>query len=124
MSEATTNALLRDIISHISDMNKSIGVIEGSLAVSNERHRDFARSLDNIYVRTGTIESEVAKFTPLATTVAEMKPQVQELMAFKSRMAGIIVGASFIIGSATWFAWEGIKWFLPNVKDMIARLLH
>jgi hypothetical protein len=118
------NAERHDMQITITDIRGKIGIIEGSLAVSNERHRDFARSLDNIYLRTGTIETEVANITPFATTVSEMKPQVKELMDFKGRMAGIIVGASFIIGSATWFAWEGIKWFVPNAKNIIAGMFH
>jgi archaellum component FlaC len=158
-----TNALLRDLISHVSDINKSVGSLEASvenlshnagktdttaaserhdmsititdirgkigeiesrLAVGTERHRDFAQSLDRIEARTGKIEIEVSNLSPLTITVAEMKPQVKELMDFKGRMAAIMVIASSLIGTAAWFAWEGLKWLFPNVKALFTSLFH
>jgi hypothetical protein len=142
MSETeVTNALLRDLIRDVGDIKGDIGEINGRLAVGSERHRDFAKSLDAINVRGDAMQAEIVKMSPLVTamtemkdsvdkiaplvvTVTEMKPQVKELMDFKTRIAAIMVVASMIIGTATWFVWEGIKWFFPDAKALLLRLFH
>jgi hypothetical protein len=142
MSEnAVTNALLRDLIRDVGGIKGDIGEINGRLAIGSERHRDFAKSLDAINVRGDAMQIEIAKISPLVETVTEMKtgfdkiapmaevvstmkPQVKELMDFKTRIAAIMIVASGVIGTATWFAWEGLKWFFPDAKALIARLFH
>jgi hypothetical protein len=114
----------RDMQITITDIRGEIGKIEGALAVGNERHRDAAKSLDRIEGRANSIDIEIVKISPLAVSVSEMKPQVKELMEFKGRLAAIMLTASTIIGTATWFAWEGIKWFFPDAKAAILRLFH
>lgn len=50
----------------------------------------------------------------LAASVSEMKPQVTELMEFKSRVSLYLWGASAFISGLLFFVWEGIKYALDK----------
>ena len=99
--------------------------IENKLAAGSERHRDFARSLDTIDVRTSAMQTELNKIAPLAISVSDMEPKVTDLVEFKGRMAAIILVASTMVGFASWFLWEGVKYLFPTAgRDFIYRLFH
>jgi hypothetical protein len=115
----------RDNLQAIAEIQNDITSIEGRLAVGSERHRDFAKSLDTVDVRTAAMQVELVKFGPVAVAVADMEPKVKDLVEFKGRMAAILLVSSSIVGFAMWFIWEGVKWIFPDVgKELFHKLFH
>ncbi|MET4238636.1 hypothetical protein ABIB07_001854 [Bradyrhizobium sp. RT10b] len=109
-------------LGHVGEKQKeqaeNVRKIEDRLLQGSNRHAEFAASLADI-------ESKLEKFDPVAVAVTDLKPQVKELMDWKAKIAAIFVVASAIMGFATWFIWEGLKWLFPEAgKELFHRLFH
>ncbi|UFW91068.1 hypothetical protein BjapCC829_22020 [Bradyrhizobium barranii] len=109
-------------LGHVGEKQKEqaedVRKIEDRLLQGSNRHAEFAASLADI-------ESKLEKFDPVAVAVTDLKPQVKELMDWKAKIAAIFVVASAIMGFATWFIWEGLKWLFPEAgKELFHRLFH
>lgn len=109
-------------LGHVGEKQKEqaedVRKIEDRLLQGSNRHAEFAASLADI-------ESKLEKFDPVAVAVTDLKPQVKELMDWKAKIAAIFVVANAIMGFATWFIWEGLKWLFPEAgKELFHRLFH
>src|SRR4051812_43407537 len=106
MSEdKTAQTLLLDLNTQIGDMRADIATVIAGLGHLGERQKEQADDVRNIEARlvTGStrhaefaatladIEVKLEKFEPVATSVADMKPQVQELMDWKGKIAAIFL---------------------------------
>jgi hypothetical protein len=123
-------------LAHVGEKQKefatNIEAIEGRLATGSKRHEEFAATLADIEVKLGNFHPVTAvvaeikeKFGPLVEAVATMKPEVQWLTEFKTRMAGVVLAASTIMGFATWAIWEGLKWLFTDAgKSLLAKIFH
>jgi len=137
--DKTATTLLLDLNTQIGDMRADIATMIAGLGHVGARQKEQAEDIRSIEARLvqgssrhnefsatlADIEITLAKFEPVATTVADMKPQVKELMDWKGKIAAIFLVATTIVGFATWFIWEGIKWLFPEAgKALIQKLFH
>jgi Protein of unknown function (DUF1515) len=87
---------------------------------ADKRHADNVTRLDKIGTR---IEGMEATLTPVVKDVADMKPQVKELMTFKVHTAAIIGVAVAIVWGALLLIWQAIIHF-GDVRSFFSRLFH
>ncbi len=66
----------------------------------------------------------VAEIKPVVTVVAEMRPQVKELMEFKMRIGAYVVVAGTMVSGAAYLLWQGLAYFSDHLKMTLGRLFH
>lgn len=82
-----------------------------------EAARSRARMEDSLKA----VKAKVETIEPVVAVVAEMKPQVTELIAFRNRAAGVVVVASFIVTGALTLVYAGLKEIGPSIARAVSK---
>lgn len=89
-------------------------------AFSAQMH-EAARSRTRMEESLQAVKAKVEQIEPVVATVADMKPKVEELVAFRNRAAGVVVVASFIVTGAITLIYAGLKEIGPAVGRAVVK---
>ena len=98
-----------DHVSILLDIKSEVGAL-------NARMLDAARSRERMENNINELKGTVSEIAPVVAVVAEIRPQVKELMDFKVRIGAYIVAAGVLWSAAVWLLWQGIAFFSDIIK--------
>lgn len=106
-----------DYLSILLDIKQEIGSL-------NARMIEASHSRGRIEQSQNEMSKDIANIKPVVAVVAEMKPQVKELMEFKMRIGAYIVAAGALASGAMYLLWQGLTYFSAEIRSSVGRLLH
>lgn len=106
-----------DHLSILLDIKQEIGAL-------NAKMIEAGHSRVRIEESQKEMSKEIQNIKPVVAVVAEMKPQVKELMEFKMRIGAYIVAAGALASGAMYLLWQGLTYFSAEIRSSIGRLMH
>lgn len=103
-----------EILSLLLDIKEQQGAFGAQMIEATHSRTRMEDSLKAVKEKIETIE-------PVVAVVADMKPQVADLMAFKNRAAGVVVVASFIVTAALTLVYAGLKEIGPSIGRVVSK---
>ncbi len=106
-----------DHVSILLDIKSEVGAL-------NARMMDAAHSRQRMEVAIDELKVTVGDIKPVVSVVAQIKPEHEELMAFKDRIGSYVWLGGAIAAGAFWLLWQGIVFFSDSVKAGLGRFFH
>lgn len=106
-----------EYLSILLDIKEEIGSL-------NARMIEASHSRQRIEASQAEMRAEIHEIKPVVAVVADMKPQVKELMEFKMRIGAYIVAAGALASGALYLIWQGLGYFSAEIKSGLTRLFH
>lgn len=106
-----------DYLTILLDIKQDIGAL-------NAKMIEAGHSRVRIEESQKEMKRDIQNIKPVVAVVAEMKPQVKELMEFKMRIGAYIVAAGALASGAMYLLWQGLTYFSAEIRASVGRLLH
>lgn len=107
----------QDYLTILLDIKQDIGALNAKMIEAFHSRVRIEKSQEEM-------QRDIQNIKPVVAVVAEMKPQVKELMEFKMRIGAYIVAAGALASGAMYLLWQGITYFSADIRSSVGRLLH
>lgn len=95
--------------------------IKQEIGALNARMTEASHSRQRLEEKQALLVQEMQTIKPVIVAVADLTPQVSELMAFKMKVGAYLVVGSAIVSGALFLIWQGLSYFSTEIK---AKLFH
>lgn len=106
-----------DHVSILLDIKTEIGALNANMTEAMHSRRRLEQGVEEM-------KSTIAEIKPVVVAVAEMRPEVDDLMRFKQRIGSYIWLGGSIAAGAVYILWQGVQFFSENLKSGVGKIFH